>query len=622
MKLACARRRLVLPLILAALAACSSGGDDLAPAGPTLSRVDVSPAEPSISPGTTMNFYATAVYSDQSTVDVTEQATWTSSASTILSVSTAAGTHGAAEALAVGSSTVTATYEGVSGSTTATVFEAGSGVTITGTVTYDFVPATYNPATDSGTLQFSASYQKPVRGAVVRVMQGGNQLGETTTDGTGHYAIKFGGAGTVSVVALAKTVAPPIQVEDNTDGDAVWAIATSVAAVNATVNLHATHGWIGSSYNATARTAAPFAILDSMYTAAKGFLDAGRTVAFPALKVNWSPDNVSSSTYNPPAGLIVTSHYLPTDGEIYILGKDGDDTDEFDSHVIVHEWAHYFENNLSRSDSPGGPHGLGDVLDPRLAFGEGYGTALAAMLLPESIYADTGWWAGTLDAFGFDAEMSAGWNDDFDGSGTGLNPGPFSEMSIIRLLYDLWDSGTNEAFDTVSIGLGTFYDVLVGPERTTDALTTIASFITGLKAQPGVNAAAVDSLLARYSIGAISDQWGTGDADLRAMYRNVSVPSAGNAFTLDGRFDPNMQQQNRYLVFAATGSSATVTSASAQDVDLEAYHQGVLLDYDWSNDGYETLNFATTPGDVYVIVLNGWGELNRTYSATVNISTP
>jgi hypothetical protein len=197
-------------------------------------------------------------------------------------------------------------------------------------------------------------------------------------------------------------------------------------------------------------------------------------------------------------------------------------------------------------------------------------------------------------------------------------------MSIIRALYDLHDAGANEAWDTTSIPLGTLYDVLVGPEKTTAAFTTIASFVAGLKAQAGVDGAAVDAVLAHHGIGAISDEWGTGDADLRAMYRDVSVPSGTQAFTLDGRYDPNTQQQNRYLKFTAPAGvySVTVTSACAYDVDLYGYRRGTLLAYDESIDGNETIQFATTPGEVYVVALNGWGAVYGTYSATVTVSTP
>ena len=34
---------------------------------------------------------------------------------------------------------------------------------------------------------------------------------------------------------------------------------------------------------------------------------------------------------------------------------------------------------------------------------------------------------------------------------------PFSEMSVLRVLYDLYDSGTNETFDQTALGLGPIY---------------------------------------------------------------------------------------------------------------------------------------------------------------------
>ena len=511
---------------------------------------------------------------------------------------------------------------------------AGQAFTLAGKVEYDFVPATYDPKADprtfNGTLGFTSYERRPAREVVVQIRQCANVLATATTNAAGDYSMTFtpGPTGALSVVALAKTISPPIQVEDNTDGDAIWAVGQVIDSASATRSLHATHGWTGSSYDPAARSAAPFAILDSMYTAAKAFVDAGRSPSFPLLKVNWSPGNGTS------AQSIGTSHYSPADGEIYVLGMAGDDTDEFDKQVIVHEWAHYFEDKLSRTESPGGPHETGDVLDPRLAFSEGGATALAAILLRDPIYVDTGWWDGVnLAAFGFDAESlppAQYGTDDFDASGAGLNPGPFSEMSIIRAMYDLWDTGTNEVWDGISVELGVIYDVLVGPQKATPALTTLAPFVTGLKATTGVSATAVDTLLAHYSIGPISDEWGTDDADLRGMYRDVSVPSSGHSFTLDAGtvaipFDWNMQQQNRYLVFTGTGSTVTVTSTSAYDVDLEAYHRGDMVDWAWNPSGNETLDFPTAAGETYVVVLTGWAtptDVNGPYSATVNISTP
>jgi hypothetical protein len=494
---------------------------------------------------------------------------------------------------------------------------AGGAVSFQGRVTYDFVPAIYDPVTKTGTLSFASATVKPVRGAVVRVRDGSSVLATGTTDLDGSYALTFfpGAATTVSLEALARTTAPAIQVEDNTDGNAVWAIGVPVEATTGVRDLHATHGWTGTSYDSARRAAAPFAILDSMYTAAKGFLDVPRAVPFPPLRVNWSPANSPSAAYSPATGEIVTSHYSPGEGEIYILGQAGADTDEFDAHVIVHEWGHFFEARLSRADSPGGPHGPEDVLDPRLAFGEGYGTALAAMLLPEPLYVDTQWVGSAIRAFGISAETT--YSDD-------PLPGPFSELSVLRFLYDVFDA-EGESWDALSVGLGPIYDVLVGPQRATPALTTVGSFVSALKAHPDVDPAGVDALLAHYAIDAISDAWGTGDPALRGVYVDVgSLPYGGSATLEGGPLAWNKRQAVQYWVVTGTGRNVTVRSASTGDVGIAAYRTGQLVEYAdrFLENATETMTFPTTAGTRYVVVLTGYETQDIAYAASLTVESP
>jgi hypothetical protein len=537
--------------------------------------------------------------------------------------------HSFCTRLAIGAAAVlaAAACAGGSGPGPPPALPAGQPFTLSGTVTYEFVPAVYDVVTRTGGLAFGSASARPVRHATVQVRQGAGVLATTTTAANGGYSITFtpGPTGQLMLVALAKTTTPPIQVEDNTNHDAIWGIGSVIADASPTKSLHATHGWTGAGYDPSRRIAAPFAILDSMYTAARKFLDIPRTIAFPPLKVNWSPENVSQWG-DKPRGRIGTSHYAPSEGEIYILGKAGIDTDEFDAHVIVHEWGHYFEDKLSRADSPGGPHGGGDILDPRLAFGEGYGNALASMLLPQPIYADTYWSGGALTAFGFDVENIPYPTDDGNPDGYSMNPGAFSEISVMRLLYDLFDPA-NEPHDTVALGLGPIYDALVDARhRDTDAFTTIGSFIASLKAQTGVSATAIDSLLASYGIGPISDAWGTNDPGLGAMYAEVAaLPYAANV-TLDGGFDANKWQSVQYFVVAGNGGQLRVTAASTSDVGLAAYSRGALVGYADQYAGgaspvTETMTFASQAGSKYVIVLTGYEDAVKSYSTTVQVSS-
>ncbi|WP_410477999.1 hypothetical protein [Myxococcus sp. MxC21-1] len=491
----------------------------------------------------------------------------------------------------------------------------GDPVTLSGTVTYDFVPAVYSPSTRRGTLEFNQAQKRPVRNAVVQVRQGTRVLVDGTTNQEGRYTLTYrpSGSGALTVVALAKTTQPEIQIEDNTDNNAIWAVGGDITTTVTTKDLHATHGWAGTSYTASRRIAAPFAILDSMYTASRAFMDA-RPVNFPLLKVNWSPNNVPQSG-SKPQGRIGTSHFSFAENEIYVLGRDGVDTDEFDAHVIVHEWGHYFEANLSRADSPGGPHSSGDILDPRLAFGEGYGNALASILLPEPLYVDTMWSGSTLAAFGFDAESEPPSTDD-------PRKGVFSEMSVFRLLYDLYDSGTNESYDRVSYDLGILYDVLVGPQKATPALTTIGSFINGLKAQSGVNAADVDTLLAHYNIGSISSDFGDGDTPLRAIYTHVPGIPYTTEVPLVGGLDYNKREQNQYYVFTGTGRNMTLSASHAsQDVGIEVFGQGrSLAESDIDYTGTETVSIPTQADARYVVVVYGFKETAGNYSPFPTLS--
>ena len=484
-------------------------------------------------------------------------------------------------------------------------------VTVTGRVTYDFVPEAYTVGS-TASLDFGRASQRPVRRGVVQVLQGTTVLAATATGGDGSFSISYTPSGTTNLTlyALSQTVEPSITVKDNTDRNLLWAVGAQLSGSNQMVNLHATHGWNGSAYVLANRSAAPFAILDSMFTASRAFMAARPNITFPPLKVNWSPNNVPQPG-DKTMGQISTSHFSPSENELYILGKEGADTDEFDSHVIVHEWGHFFEANLARSDSPGGRHGPGDILDPRIAFGEAWGNSVAAMVLPETMYIDTNWNGANMSGFGFDAETEPNPSDD-------PTPSAFSESSVLRVLYDVFDPA-NESFDSVAVGLGPIADVLMGPQKNTDAMTTLASFITALKAQPGVNGAAVDTLLAHSTIGPVRSIFGDGDPGLRGMYTDATLPYAAT-IALGGGNSPNSWEQNQYYIVNGNGSTVAVSATCTQDVAIAVYRKGTkLAAADANTSGTESLTFSSQAGTVYVMVLTGYGATPGNYDIAVNI---
>ena len=492
-------------------------------------------------------------------------------------------------------------------------------LTVTGRVTYDFVPSTalnIGTARESAALEFDKAVERPVRNGIVRIVQGkaGTTLAETVTDEDGGFSISYDSQDNLMLYALAETRSPPIQVEDNTDQDLVWTLGASLSGRSEVVNLHAEHGWTGASYALGKRAAAPFAILDSMYTASRAFLAARPSLAFPRLRCNWSPKN-STQSGAPAQGKIGTSYFDPQDNELYILGEDGVDTDEFDSHVIVHEWGHFFEKNLSRADSPGGSHRPGDELDPRLALSEGWGDAVGAMVLADRVYVDTSWNAGdgTMTGFSFDAETAPTPTDD-------PTPSAFSEMSLTRLLYDVYD-GKNEPVDQFGVGLGPIIDVLTGPEKTTEALTTIGSFIATLRGHSDVTAqtSALDTLLGSYQISPIISAWGEPDTKLMGVYtRLTSLPASPPSISLEGSYAPNMARQNHYFVFPGNGKTVQVTGTSTQDIALEAFQTGISQGgADDTTSGAEKFTLNTTSGLQYVLVVTGFTKTPGNYDVTV-----
>src|SRR5690606_21748751 len=186
-------------------------------------------------------------------------------------------------------------------------------------------------------------------------------------------------------------------------------------------------------------------------------LAAAPETRFPPLTLHWSPNNVPSRGVDGKpdfaSGEIGSSLFSPLSG-IFLLGAAESDTDEYDRHVIAHEWAHYLEHALGRSDSIGGPHTRGDQLDMRTAFSEGFANAFSAMALGDTRYVDV-LGPGQAHGFAFDIEGP------FDSNPQpNPHPGWFSEESVQELVYDLFDAEQDSPEDIVALGFGPMLDVL------------------------------------------------------------------------------------------------------------------------------------------------------------------
>ena len=413
-------------------------------------------------------------------------------------------------------------------------------VELKGTVTYDSVP------TSATGLDYAHTIEKKVRGAVVKIIDAnGNLLAETVTDANGNYAITVTGT-RAKVRVYAKLYKAPsnsqsswdFKVQDNADGNAQYVIEGELLPLKDKVrDLRANSGWGGSSYSSP-RAAAPFAILDVVYQAIDKITTAQSDVVFPPLDIFWSPKNYyDGSIGDVKIGDIGTSHYSASDNAFYILGKEDSDTDEYDTAVVAHEWSHYYEAKFSRSDSIGGNHGLGDISDIRLAFGEGFATAVGCMIIDESLYIDTQ----------SNHQEYADVSDVEDSSSVKANPGWYSEASIYRTLYDIYDSHHDQG-DTLSLGFTPIHKVLIDKQKNTPAFTSIFSFITALKAENQGNDTAIDAITSNERIASIVDINGTGrtnrTVNANPLYAYLSVNSS---VTINPDYSSDDYQKNSTL---------------------------------------------------------------------------
>jgi hypothetical protein len=110
-----------------------SGSTKLTVTDPQITSIQVAPVTSTVPVGVNQRFTATAMLTDATTIDVTANATWTSSDTGIVALSNAMGAQGTATSLKSGEVTVTAAYMGMTGTTTMTVSTASLiGIVVSG----------------------------------------------------------------------------------------------------------------------------------------------------------------------------------------------------------------------------------------------------------------------------------------------------------------------------------------------------------------------------------------------------------------------------------------------------------------------------------------------------------
>ncbi|MBA3464842.1 MAG: Ig-like domain-containing protein [Deltaproteobacteria bacterium] len=128
-----------------------SGTAVLTVSAATLIRIEVTPSNQSLPRATTDDYTATGVYSDATTVDLTDLVTWSSSSPTVASISNANNLKGTVSTLVAGTTTITA-FDPVS------MMSGSTSLTVTNGV-LESITVTPNPATIAigARVQFTAT---------------------------------------------------------------------------------------------------------------------------------------------------------------------------------------------------------------------------------------------------------------------------------------------------------------------------------------------------------------------------------------------------------------------------------------------------------------------------------
>jgi hypothetical protein len=520
----------------------------------------------------------------------------------------------------------------------------GGNVTVTGTIRFQRVPFS-QPVSGNNGLNFAAQVLQPARGIVVRVIDGTTQnvLVTGATNDNGVYSLSVPSNSNIRIQAVAQMLrgtSSPLPRWNFRVLDADQVPATPPYEFTEPTPFNSGSGGthdvaIPSGLSTTGavtgtRASAPFAILDTVFQAVQTVLSVAPNTNFPSLILDWAEDNPGGETFYDSGIDVITLSANPSE-----------DTDEFDQHVIAHEFGHYVEDSFSRADNIGGAHGRGDKLDIRVAFGEGFGYAFSAIVLNDPVARDSFVVSGTQRSSNFNVET----NPPTDPVGAPLGDyGCFcSESSVWSILWDLYDPVADGA-DTLSLGFAPLWNVLINEQRTTASMTSIFSFIAALKAALPANATAIDQLLLAQNIDPVVDAFATGESNFPTtipssavlpIYTTANI--AGGpviVFTTDDGGTFNMLGNRRFIRFnvASVPRTVTITASSSNtnspDTDFVVYRNGVVVaaGLDGPAQNPETETFSVTQTGTYIIDVydcaNGCGDQGTPgdYNLTVTIN--
>ena len=332
---------------------------------------------------------------------------------------------------------------------------SGATTTITGTATFQYRPLVLT----SNKGLYGNPVSKGVTYAEVHIVDSsGNTIQCGETDSLGAFSLAVPQvAGTYYVQVFSRSMSSKVKASVLKD---IYSALPYSISKQFTISASATSVAIPTPFVASARisedsdlSGGAFNILADIFWANEFIRGNTSQTSFVADKVSvfWKQGFNPYSYYNAPS--VLASFYVASEDRLYILGgKNGDvkasDTDHFDDSVILHEYGHFLEAHYGRSDTPGGSHNGNFIIDPRLAWSEGWANYFQAAVQNNIVYNSSysgpkkgsSGWTGYVDTVGFG-------NDSVEGSGSSYG---------IQINRDLSELNSAAVYDKASTNEGVF----------------------------------------------------------------------------------------------------------------------------------------------------------------------
>ena len=500
-------------------------------------------------------------------------------------------------------------------------------ITVTGTAQFQRFNDNSGGLTTKSTL--------PIRYAEVEALNViGTRVNCGWTDNSGNFTLRVPRATTVYTIRVnsrALNSSVQVSVLDRPTTNQVYSIS---ANLNTNENQSSTTVNLATASTSGQVLGGAFNIFDQILKSNE-FLRAnvsGFTVA-PKATIYWTAgvtpgEYVGSATSAVSFFNASSSSSLPE--AIYILGGISGsvctDTDHFDNTIIIHEYGHFLEKKYATSDSPGGSHNGAMLLDPRLAWSEGWADFFQGAVLAREVYRDT---TGNADcgnaSLTFPDFQLESQSQDIPNSSI-QSQGGFREFPVARTLFDVYggSSASPDGYST-TVGFQPIWTAFTQLSSANYAFRSAFLFNQLLRTEIATNysgqLANFDSIMTNEvqptSATAASTRFY--GATLSAQAGNCSPVlqfAAASTITEESTFNYYLRQNNRYYRYDYTGSAAQstlnlsfLTGGSYYDLDLYVYKKDHVLTSASTLAGYsastsastETVNFSGLAPGTYLI---------------------